>query len=214
MSRTLPAAVAQGDLIVFQLSLANATSSSFVSSGTATACASGALTRFDLTQGAGVSNVLFWGVAAAGDASKTCSVSWTGSGEASGIIAIYTTGNYYTTTPIDFGTSGSAGVTTSTSAGTYTSNSLQTFFYTEFLAVAMTEADLKTIGTPSPGSWTKRADQTNSSGNPKIDAAYFDGATRATAGSATVSGSIGNPARHRSLQPSGSGRPTRRRRHR
>jgi hypothetical protein len=171
-----------------QLSVNNTSSTSFSAGGTSTVCSTG-LTQFDLTSGAGVQQVLYWGIAAAGDAGKTCVLSWTGSAEVTSIAAAYTTGTYYTTTPVDF--AGPAGVT-ATNSTTYTTNSLQTYFYSEFLAVAVTENNTKSLTAPT-GTWVTEADQTNTSGATKIRSAYYDGATRATAGSATVSGAVGNP---------------------
>jgi hypothetical protein len=189
ISLTLPASVASGDLVIVELSVNNTASTSFASSGTSTACSSG-LTLFDSTSGAGVRQLLYWGIAGAADAGKTCVLSWTGGAEVTSIAAVYTTGTYYTTTPVDFVSPASITATAST---TYTTNSLRTYFSSEFLAVAVTENDTKALGVPSPGTWVTEADQTNTSGATKIRSAYYDGATRATAGSSTVSGSVGNP---------------------
>ena len=160
-SVTLPASVASGDLIIVMLSINKTGSTGFtLSGGTSTACTTGA-TKFDETvAAANVTQILWWAVAGATDASKTCVANWTGAGEVVMYAFDYTTGTYYTSTPVDFGALGSAGTTAS---ATYTSNNLSTFFYNEFLAMAATEDANKAPQTPSPGTWTQHGSTINTS---------------------------------------------------
>jgi hypothetical protein len=187
---TLPANTAAGDLLIVSLSINTTSSSAFAlsPSSTSIACGGGG-TLFDSTSAAAhITQNLWWAVAGAGDAGKTCVATWSGAGEVVMYVVDYTTGTYFTSHPVDF--AGNGGTSAST---TYTSNDLSTFFYSEFLAMAATEDANKNPGAPTPGTWTAQSatvGQTyiNTSGAIKVGVVYYDGATRATAGSGTVTG--------------------------
>ncbi len=187
---TLPANTAAGDLLIVSLSINTTSSSAFAlsPSSTSIACGGGG-TQFDSTSAAAhITQNLWWAVAGAGDAGKTCVATWSGAGEVVMYVVDYTTGTYFTSHPVDF--AGNGGTSAST---TYTSNNLSTFFYSEFLAMAATEDANKNPGAPTPGTWTAQSatvGQTyiNTSGAIKVGVVYYDGATRATAGSGTVTG--------------------------